>query len=105
VERNDSRFFSMGDLAKITFVVSPKNYLINLPLRVGFGNMMDVNSILGSASHPHLVPPSSICDHGNDRATLRRYKVKVRATIEQYPKARIRLRNRALVMQEHLPKG
>jgi len=25
--------------------------------------------------------------------------------VEQYPKARIRLRNRALVMQEHVPKG
>jgi hypothetical protein len=27
-----------------------------------------------------------------------------RATVEQYPKARIRLRNRALVMEEHKPK-
>jgi len=27
------------------------------------------------------------------------------AAVEQYPKARIRLRNRALVMQEHVPKG
>jgi hypothetical protein len=26
-------------------------------------------------------------------------------SIEQYPKWRIRLRNRALVMQEHLPNG
>ena len=28
-----------------------------------------------------------------------------RAAVEQYPKTRIRLRNRALVMEEHLPKG
>ncbi len=27
-----------------------------------------------------------------------------RAAVEQYPKARIRLRNRALVMEEHKPK-
>jgi hypothetical protein len=27
-----------------------------------------------------------------------------RATVEQYPKARIRLRNRALVIEEHKPK-
>jgi uncharacterized membrane protein len=27
-----------------------------------------------------------------------------RAAVEQYPKARIRLRNRALVMEEHRPK-
>jgi hypothetical protein len=27
-----------------------------------------------------------------------------RAAVEQYPKARIRLRNRALVMQEYKPK-
>jgi hypothetical protein len=26
------------------------------------------------------------------------------AAVEQYPKSRIRLRNRALVMEEHLPK-
>jgi hypothetical protein len=26
-----------------------------------------------------------------------------RATVEQYPKSRIRLRNRALVMEEHKP--
>jgi hypothetical protein len=58
-------------------VVSPKNYLINIPLRVRFGNMMDVNSILASAPHPHLAPPLSICDQGNDRMTLRQYKVKV----------------------------
>jgi hypothetical protein len=28
-----------------------------------------------------------------------------RAAVEQYPKARIRLRNRALVMEEHRPKA
>jgi hypothetical protein len=27
------------------------------------------------------------------------------AAVEQYPRTRIRLRNRALGMQEHLPKG
>jgi hypothetical protein len=27
------------------------------------------------------------------------------AAVEQYPKSRLRLRNRALVMEEHLPKG
>jgi hypothetical protein len=27
------------------------------------------------------------------------------AAVEQYPKSRIRLRHRALVMEEHLPKG
>jgi hypothetical protein len=31
-------------------------------------------------------------------------RVAFRATVEQYPKARIRLRNRALVMEEHKPK-
>jgi len=30
--------------------------------------------------------------------------VAFKAAVEQYPKARIRLRNRALVMEEHKPK-
>ena len=29
---------------------------------------------------------------------------RMRVTVEQYPKSRIRLRNRALVMEEHRPK-
>jgi len=37
------------------------------------------------------------------RAAIGSCRATFRATVEQYPKSRIRLRNRALVMEEHKP--